>query len=52
MIKHILEFICCYVPWTIGILIIASTIHSFLFPYKSPNDIIEDDISEEDDYEE
>ena len=48
MIKHALEFIFCYIPWAVGILIIASTIHSFI----SSNDVVEDDTSEEDEYEE
>lgn len=51
MIKSILMFICYYVPWMVGILIIASTIHSIISSFAS-NDAIYDDISEEDEYEE
>ena len=51
MIKSILMFICCYIPWTVGLLIIASTIHSIISSFTS-NDAVNDDISEEDEYEE
>ena len=51
MIKSALMFICYYVPWTVGILIIAGTIHSIISSFTS-NDATNDDISEEDEYEE
>ena len=51
MIKSVLMFICYYVPWTVGVLIIVSTIHSIISSFAS-NDVIEDDIDEEDEYEE